>query len=68
MLLAVPAGAASAVSAEIAHAIGVEAYLYFYPLVTMEVTRKQLTNVGRPAGVQAPMNSFANGPATREPG
>ena len=63
MLLAVPAGVASAVSAEEAHAIGVEAYLYFYPLVTMEVTRKQLTNAERPAGIQAPMNSFANIPA-----
>ena len=29
-----------------AYAIGVDAYLYFYPLVTMDITRKQLTNVG----------------------
>ncbi len=28
---------------EEAHAIGVDAYLYFYPLVTMDLTRKQLT-------------------------
>jgi hypothetical protein len=27
-----------------AHSIGVEAYLYFYSLVTMELTREQLTN------------------------
>jgi hypothetical protein len=28
-----------------AYAIGVEAYLYFYSLVTMDITRKQLSNV-----------------------
>ena len=38
------ARAAEAITAEEAHAIGVEAYVYFYPLVTMDVTRKQLTN------------------------
>src|SRR5262249_24139377 len=48
---------------EEAHAIGVDAYLYFYPLVTMDITRKQLTNVEHPEGINAPMNSFANIPA-----
>lgn len=44
-----------------AHAIGVEAYLYFYPLVTMDLTRRQLTNGGPAASaIQAPMNTFAN--------
>ena len=43
--------------------IGVEAYLYFYPLVTMDLTRKQLTNVAKPDGVHAPMNAFASFPA-----
>jgi hypothetical protein len=38
-----PAGAQ--VSPEEAHSTGVDAYLYFYPLVTMDVTRRQLTNV-----------------------
>ena len=38
------ARAAEAITAEEAHAIGVDAYLYFYPLVSMDVTRKQLTN------------------------
>jgi hypothetical protein len=46
-----------------AQAIGVEAYLFFYPLVTMELTRRQLTNVARPDGFHAPMNAFANVPA-----
>jgi len=46
-----------------AHAIGVEAYLYFYPLVTMELTRRQLTNAARAEGLHAPMNAFANVPA-----
>ena len=45
-----------------AHAIGVQAYLYFYSLVTMDLTRKQLTNVARPEGVHGPMNTFANIP------
>jgi hypothetical protein len=46
-----------------AHAIGVEAYLYFYPLVTMELTRQQLTNIepGKEPG-HGPMNSIANIP------
>lgn len=51
----------AAISKEEAHSIGVDAYLYFYPLVTMELTRQQLTNVepGKEPG-HAPMNSFAN--------
>ncbi len=43
-----------------AHAIGVTAYTYFYPLVTMEVTRRQLTNVAKVEGMNAPMNTFAS--------
>jgi hypothetical protein len=45
---------------EDAHAIGVQAYLYFYSLVTMDLTRKQLTNFERPEGFHAPMNAFAS--------
>src|SRR4030081_829384 len=46
------------------HSIGVDAYLYFYPLVTMELTRRQLTNVepGKSA-LGDPMNLFNNVPA-----
>jgi hypothetical protein len=54
---------AESVSSEEAHAIGVDAYLYFYPLITMDITRKQLTNVEHAEGIEAPMNSFANIPA-----
>jgi hypothetical protein len=55
-----PPGAAQ-VSPEEAKAIGVEAYLYFYPLVTMDVTREQLTNV-EPGngGLGGPPNTFVN--------
>jgi hypothetical protein len=46
-----------------AHAIGVDAYLYFYSLVTMEVTRRQFTNFepGKVPG-RGPMNMFNNVP------
>src|SRR5262249_22734858 len=46
-----------------AHAIAVEAYLYFYPLVTMDLTRRQMTNA--PAGKElgfGPQNTFNNVP------
>ena len=52
---------AATITAEEAHAVGVDAYLYFYSLVTMDVTRKQLTNQEpTPGGIGGPMNSFAN--------
>jgi hypothetical protein len=47
---------------EEAYAIGVDAYLYFYSLVTMDITRKQLSNVEPGKGLGGPMNSFANIP------
>jgi hypothetical protein len=45
-------------------AIGVDAYLYFYPLVTMDITRKQFTNIepGKEFG-KGPANMFVNVPA-----
>jgi hypothetical protein len=43
-----------------AHDIGVSAYAYFYPLITMDVTRKQLTNVAVAQGITGPMNMFVN--------
>src|SRR6516162_11490948 len=35
----------AAITEQEAHAIGVDAYLYFYPIVTMDVTRKVAINV-----------------------
>jgi hypothetical protein len=46
------------------HQLGVEAYLYLYPLVTMEVSRRQMTNVAAGTGPgRAPMGQFAHVPA-----
>ncbi len=52
------------VTKEEATAIGVDAYLYLYPLVTMNLTREQATNVeaGKTMG-RGPANMFVNVPA-----
>lgn len=54
----------SNVTPEEAHAIAVNAYVYFYPLVTMDITRQQLTNVeAGKSEISGPMNMFINVPA-----
>jgi hypothetical protein len=56
-----PAAAQAAITEQEAHAIGVDAYLYFYPLVTMDITRRVTTNVeaGKIPGF-GPANMFNN--------
>jgi hypothetical protein len=49
---------AQALSHEEAVKIGTEAYIYGYPLVTMEMTRRVMTNVAEPIGTRAPMGVF----------
>ena len=63
-LVTLPAAAQAAVTEQEAHAIGVDAYLYFYPLITMDVTRKQSINIepGKELG-KGPMNMFNHIPA-----
>ena len=57
------AKAANVISEQEAHEIGVAAYTYLYPLVTMDLTRLQLTNVAKPEGLATPMNTFRSLPA-----
>ncbi|TGQ92418.1 DUF1254 domain-containing protein [Mesorhizobium sp. M8A.F.Ca.ET.208.01.1.1] len=38
--------------------LAVEAYTYGYPLVTMEMTRRVITNVAKPKGTKAPMGNL----------
>lgn len=60
-----PAQAEDKMTPEQIAAIGVQAYTYFYPLITMDVTRKQLTNVEALGKVpfHGPMNAVVNVPA-----
>jgi len=61
LLLATPVlSVAAGLTEKEAAELGVQAYIYGYPLVTMEMTRRVVTNVAEPAGAHAPMNQFAN--------
>jgi hypothetical protein len=62
-MLSLAAQAQSGITEQEAQAIAVDAYIYLYPLVTMDVTRKQLTNVEPGKGIGAPMNVMFNVPA-----
>ena len=62
LILSTTVAKAEPITEQQAHAIGVDAYLYFYPLVTMDLTRRQLTNVETGNGFGGPMNTFADVP------
>ena len=52
------------ITQEDAHEIGVQAYIYFYPLISTDVTRLYSTNIepGKEP-LKGPMNTFASAPA-----
>ena len=54
-ILSLTAQAQSAVTEQEAQSIAVNAYIYFFPLVLMDITRKQSTNI-------EPGNEFGKGP------
>ncbi len=49
---------ADALKAHEARDAAIEAYIYAYPLVTMEYTRRVMTNVAVPEGTRGPMGQF----------
>src|SRR5262245_19781888 len=60
-MLSTSTGAQPAITAQEAHAIADDAYLSFYPLALMDVTRKQSTNIeaGKEFG-RGPMNAVTS--------
>ena len=53
-----PPACEEALSEKEALALAADAYVYGYPLVTMEMTRRIMTNVAKPEGTRAPMGQF----------
>ena len=56
-----------AASAQDVSSFATEAYIYGYSLVTMEMTRRNLTNTVKPEGTKAPMGQFASLKAYPDP-
>ena len=54
------AQAQSTITQEEAHAIAVDAYIYFYPLMSMDLSRKQFTNGTN--DFKGPMNTLSTCP------
>src|SRR5277367_2755027 len=50
----------SAVTPDEAAKIATDAYVYGYPLVTVDMTRRVATNTAAPVGLHAPMGQFAS--------
>ena len=55
MFMTVHAKATNKVSVQEAQQIAEDAYIYGYPLITMEMTRRVMTNVREPEGTRGPM-------------
>ena len=53
--MTVHAKATNKVSVQEAQQIAEDAYIYGYPLITMEMTRRVMTNVREPEGTRGPM-------------
>src|SRR5215472_3580899 len=47
------------IASDEAKSAAIDAYIFAYPLVTMEYTRRVLTNVAQPGTSQAPMGQWA---------
>jgi hypothetical protein len=58
VLVGFPSSSTSAQSVEAAVNDAVDAYLYGYSLVTMDMTRRQTTNVGSAGPTRAPMGQL----------
>jgi hypothetical protein len=54
------AGHAQALTADEAQTIAEDAYIYGYSLISVEMSRKVITNVEKPGTNRAPMGQFAN--------
>jgi hypothetical protein len=52
--------AAQALTADEAKAVAEDAYIYGYSLISVEMSRKVITNVEKPETTRAPMGQFAN--------
>ncbi len=48
-------------------AVAMDAYIYAYPLITMDQTRRVATNASRAGAKHAPMGQFANMPSYPDP-
>src|SRR5260370_35248901 len=54
------AGDVGALKPAEALAIALEAYIYGYPLVSMEITRRVMTNTAKQHGTEVPMGQFGS--------